>query len=175
MKKIQHFLIFSLSLLLVSCSSVDMLFEVNAETEFRIELGLSTNASHYYPNPNILIPYTSSLNASGFSKDDISKFIASRATLRPKFGESVNLDFVHNVNVFIIDPNDSSRRKEIFYLENIQAGEKNEILLFNTLNDITDFLVDDRAIIETRLELRQFPPSSFQIALDMTFTALASE
>ena len=175
MKKIQQIFIISLAVLSVSCSNVDMLFEVDAETELRVELGLSTNDAHYYPNPNILIPYTSTLNATGFSKDDISKFIASRATLRPKFAEIVNLDFIHNVNVFIIDPNDTSRRKEIFYQENIQFGEKNEIRLFNTLNDITDFIANDRAIIETRLELRQFPPSSFDMLVDMTFTALAEE
>jgi len=152
-----------------------MLFEVDTFTELRVELGLSTTASHYYPQPNTLVPYTTRLESSGFTKDDIQKLIGSRATFRPKFNEDINLDFIHDVNVYILDPNDLSRRKEIFYLEGIEPGEKTEIRLFNTLNDITDFLVNDRAIIETRLELRQFPPASFEARVDMTFTALAAE
>lgn len=173
MKKIQLFFLITIGLF--SCSTVDTLFEVDGFTEFRIELGMNTLEAHYFPTPNVSLPYRIQLSNSGLEDEDLSKFIASRAFLVPKFGDNQNLDFIHAVNVFILDPTDLTKRKEIFYNDFIDAGTKNEIRLLNTLNDVTDFIVGDRAIIETRIELRQFPPSSFDMRLDMTFTALASE
>jgi len=175
MNKIQHIFLILISLYLVSCGNIDSLFEVRAESQFRIELGLNTLEAHYFRSTDVLIPYTTQLNGTGLVQDDITKFIASRAELRPKFGEQMNLDFINSVNVYILDPTDFNRRKEIFYIDFVEIGQANEIRLFNALNDITEFLVNDRAVIETRLEFRQFPPSSFDMRLDMTFSALAEE
>jgi hypothetical protein len=95
--------------------------------------------------------------------------------LRPKFGDEINLDFINSVNVYIITDPAQQKRKELFYMDFVRPGEKTEIELLPTLVDISDLIENDQAIIEISIELRQFPPSSFDMRLQMQFSGFASE
>ncbi len=57
----------------------------------------------------------------------------------------------------------------------VRPGQKTEIELLPTLIDITDLVVNDQAIIETSIELRQFPPSSFDMRVQMLFSGFGTE
>lgn len=158
----------------LSCGTRESLFEVNSETEFRIELGLSIIETHKYVRSNVRIPVRQTIDNLGFMPDDISEVLPLRAVLEPKFGDNVNLDFINGVNIFIIDP-ELLRPREIFYFDLIPFGQKTEIELLPTLTDISDLLQNDQAIIEVSIDLRQFPPSSFDMEVRMQFSGYASE
>ncbi len=172
-KKLQIFcLLFSIY---TSCNSNDALFDVETFTEFQITLGLNTLAAHYFVNQNVPITLNTQLDNLNLSHMDITQVVANRATLYPKFNDNVSLEFIHSINIFLIDPDDMTKRKEIFFMDPVQLGQKSEIQLFSNIPDLTELLSNDKAIIETRLEFRQFPPATFDVRIDMSFSVFVEE
>jgi len=135
---------------------------------------MSIIKTHNFVKANVSIPVNTSINNLGLNEEDVSEILPFSAFLRPKFGDEINLDFIHAVNIYIIDPVELKRR-ELFYMDFVRLGEKTEIELLPTLIDITDFVVNDQAIIETSIELRQFPPSSFDMRVQMLFSGFGTE
>jgi hypothetical protein len=167
-------ILITICFLFSGCGSRQSLFDVSAKTEFRVELGLSIIESHYFVKDNVAVPLSVTMNNIGLKKDDVAEIVPLTATLRPKFSDEINLDFIQAVNIYIINQNDL-RKKEIFYMDFVQGGTKTEIQLLPTLIDITDLVINDKAIIEIKIELRQFPPSSFDMSLFMEFSGFATK
>lgn len=161
-------------LLFIGCGTRQSVFEINGNTDIEIKLGLSLVEAHFIVKDQVRIPFNTTMNNLGFKPDEIAEVNPLTCIFRPKFGDEIDLDFINALNVYIIDPVEF-KQKEIFYLDFIQGGEKTEIELLPTLIDITDYLINDRAIIEVRLDLRQFPPQTFDLSLDMGFAAYPSE
>ena len=172
--RIRSFIFLFLILLLSACGVRDPLFNIGSRTDFSVSLGLSIIESHFFVKDNVSIPIELSMSNLGFVEGDIAEIVPFAAFLRPKFGDNVDLDFINRVNVFIVDQDDF-RKKEIFYLDFVQIGSKTEIELIPTLIDIKDLVINDRAIIEVRLDLRQFPPATFDMQVDMEFAGFATE
>lgn len=161
-------------LLFCGCSTREALFEVNAQTDFRIDLGLSIIETHNFVKSNVSIPIDLTVQTTGISTADVSEVLPFEAFIKPKFEDNVNLDFINSVNVYIIDPVEL-RRREIFYLDFVRLGQKTEIELIPTLIDISNYVVNDKAIIEVSLEFRQFPPESFDLRAQMRFAGFSNE
>jgi hypothetical protein len=179
LKKINNKLFYSFFLLALtsifySCGTRDALFDVNAKTEIRIELGMNVVETHNFVKGSVGIPNNATISNLGLKAEDVSEILPLKAILKPKFGDEINLDFIHAVNIYIIDPV-LLKRREIFYMDFIRGGEKTEIELLPTLVNVSDLVVNDRAIIEVSIELRQFPPSSFDMCVQMQFSGFASE
>ena len=179
MNKLRQFCLFScfLSFLVLSfsgCGTREALFDVNAKAEIDIELGMNLIETHNFVKPSIRIPLQATITNLGFKNEDIAETLPFSAIVKPRFGDNINLDFIHAINIYIIDP-EQLKRREIFYLDFIQAGTKTEIELLPTLVDITDLLINDLAIVEISIELRQFPPSSFDLCMDMQFSGFMAE
>lgn len=172
--KTRSLLIALFGILLVSCNTRDPFFEFNAETSVRVELGLSILETHNYIQPNVIIPYNSAVNNFGINQEDIDEVLPYGARIYPKFGDEINLEFINQINVYLIDT-ENNRRREIFYLENIPFGNKTEITLLPSIQDITGLVTNDKAVLEVSLELRQFPPTSFDLELSMNFAGFATE
>ena len=160
---------------LFSCGSSDALFTVDTFTDFTVTLGLNTIEAHYFVNQNVPVTLQTQLDNLNFTEDDIMMVVSDRATLYPKFNANIDLDFINDVNVYLLDPDNFNKRTEIFYREFIPGGSKSEIQLLSNIPDITDYLLDDKVIVEVRLELRRFPPSTFDVRLDMSFGVFIEE
>ncbi len=172
--RIKFFCVFSILSLLCGCSTRDALFEVNAQMDFRVDLGLSILETLNVVKGNVAIPLELTVQSTGISSSDITEVLPFEAFLKPRFEDNVNLDFINSVNVYIIDPVEL-RRKELFYLDFVKFGQKSEIELIPTLIDISNYVVNDKAIIEVSLEFRQFPPKSFDMRVQMRFAGFSSE
>lgn len=159
----------------LSCGSQDAVLEVNSFKEFQVPAGLSVIEAHYFSQRNIPVLFDNQVNAAGIPFDDISSFVPGRATLLPDNGRNFDMSFIRGVNIFLVDPVDSEKRYEIFYLDLVEPGEKTEIRLFNNITDLKDILQNDKAHIETRLEFYTPPPSTFEFRLNMTFSVFTSE
>ncbi|MGA0232973.1 MAG: hypothetical protein ACO3MB_08895 [Saprospiraceae bacterium] len=164
----------SIALILCSCSTRDPLFDVNAQTNFTIQAGLSVLETHGIVKDMVIIPVELTINNLGFNAQDIDEIVPFSAFIRPRFNDNIDLDFINSVNVYLIESPDF-RRRELFYLDFVNVGLKDEIELLPTLLDIRDLVKDDRAIIEIALEFRQFPPSTIDMRLDMRFSGFATE
>ncbi|MBT8189233.1 MAG: hypothetical protein KJO29_02295 [Bacteroidia bacterium] len=168
-KKVSSLAYLILISVFAGCGSNDAIFQVETFTDFQISLGLNTVEAHYFINPNVPVTLRTQLDILNLPESDISQVVANEAFLYPKFNDNVSLEFIHDVNIFIVDPENTNRRKEIFYREAIPAGQHSEIQLFSSITDVTEFMLDDKMIVETRLEFRQFPPATFDVRVDMKF------
>jgi len=169
-----HSLIFLVFLFMLSCSTREPSFDFNARSDFRVDLGLSIIETHNYVKSNVIIPLEASIQNLGFSTLDVTEVVPFEARIQPRFNDNVNLDFINSVNIYLIEP-DNLRRREIFYAENLPFGQKTDIELIPTLLDITPYIQNDRGILEVSIELRQFPPTSFEMDVLMNFAGFVSE
>jgi len=169
--KIKHIFLFIILISIVSCGKEEPVLEIGTFVEFSIPAGLSTLESHYFVRENVPILYDSQLSASGIDKNNIELFVAGRATLTPGSGKEFDLGFIRGVNVYLVE--DNGKRNELFYLDLVPIGNKDEIRLFNSIVDLQDRIVDDKATIETKLEFNTPPPSTYEFRLNMTFAVFA--
>lgn len=165
------FLLLSLS----SCGSDEALFKVETFTEFKIVLGLNTIETHYFINQNVPLTYEAQLNNASINDSDVKQVLSNQALLYAKSNNNVDLDFIHAVNVFLLNPDDLNDRTEIFFMDAIPLGQKDRIQLFSNISDLTQLMNNDKLIVETCLEFRQFPPATFDVRLDMDFGVFVEE
>lgn len=163
-----------LLLLMCSCSTREALFDVNSQTDFTIGAGLSIFETHNFVKDRVSIPVELTVQNLGLSGEDIAEVVPFSATIRSRFNDNADLDFINAVNIYLIETPDF-RRRELFYLDFVPLGGKSEIELLPTLINIRDLLDNDRAIIEISLEFRQFPPSTIDMRAQMQFSGFASE
>lgn len=169
--KIKHIFLFLFLASIVSCGKEDPLIEIGTFVEFSVPAGLSTIESHYFVQENVPILYDSQISAAGIDEESVEMFIAGRATLIPRSGRDFDLAFIRGVNVFLVEEN--GKRNELFYLDLVPIGEKQEIRLFNSIVDLKDKIVNDKGTIETKLEFNTPPPTTYEMRLNMTFSVFA--
>ena len=165
----------SLIFLFTGCSTNESLFQVQMVTTFQIPLGLNTLESHYFVSQDVPSSLASQLNNLNIDPSEVSQVVASGGFLRPRFANDINLDFINDVSVFIVDPLNLNDRTEIFFQDNIQFGNKTSIPLNGNLPDLTERLLNNTVRLETRLVFRQFPPQTFEVLLDLEFSVFTQE
>ena len=119
-------------------------FDVNAQTNFTIQAGLSVLETHGIVKDMVIIPVELTINNLGFNAEDIDEIVPFSAFIRPRFNDNIDLDFINSVNVYLIESPDF-RRRELFYLDFVNVGLKDEIELLPTLLDIRDLVKIGRA------------------------------
>lgn len=160
-------------LIMVSCKKDNRteLFEINHFVDFNIQPGLNTFDTHFF----VVSPFTSvfeaRLAASGRTRDEVISIEAKDATLSSIFGD-VNLDYIHQISVYIFDPFDPSDNSEFFYLEPVPFKNATSWRLFPGLADISDWIDTEYFGIEIRLTFRQVTPSFTQMRLEFDLRAL---
>jgi hypothetical protein len=171
--KIKLFFLFLNLLFVVSCGREKPILEIGTFVEFSIPAGLSTIESHFFVQDNTPILYQSQLATTGIDPDNVDMFVSGTASLIPGAGRNFDLGFIRSVNVFLVEEN--GRRNELFFLDFVPIGEKDEIELLGSIVDLKDKITDDRASIETRLEFNTPPPTTFDMRLNMTFVVFGAE
>ncbi len=151
------FALFVGSILIGGCGSDDVPeVLINAEADFEILVEKSsTLVTHYYRSFNVR---TNISNYTG-SKDGITINPYS-ATMEGIFVKE-SYGFIRDISIYVISQNDPSKRKEIFYREEILPNEDETLELFPTLLDVTDILSEEIVDIEVRINLRSFVPQTF--------------
>ena len=171
--KIKHIFLFLSLLCVVSCGREKPILEIGTFVEFTIPPGLGTIESHFFVNDNTPILFESQIMNTGIARENVDMFVAGTASLIPAPGRNFDLAFIRSVNVFLVEEN--GRRSELFFLDFVPFGSKEEIQLLNSIVDLKDRIVDDRATIETRLDFNTPPPSTFDMRLNMNFVVFGTQ
>jgi hypothetical protein len=165
--KVKHIFFILIFTSLVSCNRETPIIELRTFVEFTVPAGLSTIESHFFVSENTPIPFELQLQNASLDTSAVDLLVAGTGFLRPAVGRDTDLGFIRSVNVFLVEEN--GRRNELLFLDFVPIGEKQEISLLNSIVDIKDRFMDDRATIETRLEFNTPPPTTTDLRLDMTF------
>lgn len=173
MRIFSFMVIFCSALLFTSCGRVETLFDINTRVDMIILAGSNPFEIWGY-KVEATFPYELTLDSKGLVNEEIDRVIATEAFFRPKFNAE-DLDFIQVVEISVLDPNDPSRSREVFYLDPVPLGPKNLLELRASLPDIKSFIYDDKLFFQVELTYRQFPPTNVEIRIDMEFGAVESE
>lgn len=152
---------------IVSCNKDNRteFFELNHFVDFDIQPGLNTFDTHFF----VISPLTSilddKLSAAGISPEEVIAIEAKDAVLTSTFGD-INLDFIHQISVYIFDPFNPSDKIEFFYLDPTPFRNATSWRLFPGIADISEWIDEDYFGVEIRLTFREVTPSFIPMRLE---------
>lgn len=160
----------------LSCNKDDgnELFELKfppPPIEFTIQPGLGTFDTHVYTQSPIPSQYLSRLEDSGHTDDEVDLIQAKDGYLSSLF-EDENLDFIHQVSIYIFDPFNPANKIEFFYLDQIPFKEKTSIRLFPGITDVSDWIKSGFFGVEIRLDFREISPALIEMKLEFDLAAI---
>lgn len=158
------------ALLSVSCNNPDTAFMVDSFAQFTIPAGANPLLISVFEE-EVIFPFQSQLDVSEFTDADIVSVNADNAILLSAAGSSVDLNFIHVVEVFAVNPDDPSDSKEVFHIDPAEFGQKTDLRLFPSLPDIKDFVRNERIRLKIEMEFRVAPPRTLDMVLEMQFSA----
>jgi len=166
-------LIIAASIGFSGCNQYDLVFEIESFADMVIPAGTNTTTI-YGLNATSIFPYQAQLSNINLSDDSISEVVPNYAIFRSRFNEE-NLDFIHVVEVLVVNQDNPDDTQEIFYFDPIPIGRKTRIELFPSLPDLKRFIKNDRLQIKIECTFRSIPPKNFDMRLDMVFGAIEVE
>lgn len=172
MNKLKLLLVTSI-LSFMSCNDLQILFEIEAFADMIIPAGSNTGTI-FGLNSTAVFPYEAQLNNINLSDDNISEVVPNFATFSSKFTEE-NLDFIHIVEVRVVNQDNPNDSQEVFFYDPIPIGQKSRIELFPSLPNIKRFIKDDVLLVNIECTFRSIPPKNFDMRLDMVFGAVELE
>lgn len=172
MRSITYLILILTGMTLLSCNRLsDPQVTVPVELNFDIPASLNTIETYYFTNPNTPIFLDLNLSQSGFTSEDITSIISQNARVT-EIDENVDLNFINSIviNAYTDDDN-----VELFYLENIQFGSKDEIFLLASISELVDILNQEFVSFEVGFRFRQVPPANFRASVTMDFSVYAGD
>jgi len=145
---------------------------VKTDTDFSLPGGLNQIETHYFVNNQVSTFWNTFSDASGLNESLIGSVFPNRATITSRFGE--NLGHIVNVSVWIYDTS-YENGTEIFYMEPVQQGDKTEIRLFSNITEVSDWIKNDKVLIELRIQVRQLIGATRDVRLNMDFAVFEKE
>ncbi len=172
--KIKATLLLGFIVFFSSCSRNNALF--NIDTSACLTLVLGTPADRVFGfTQEVIFPFSVGLNNQNVSEEEIISVNGSMGLVFQKFRDEVNLNFINSITVDAIDPDDPTFSREVFFYEQFNFNQVNEIELFPSLPNIKDFIRDDRLTLEIEFIFNTPPPRTFDLSFDLEFGALAME
>lgn len=169
-----------LLLIALICGSCDKnnapLFQMEMFFELDIPAGLNTIESHFFLIQDVPTFAEALLTGNGMSPEDVGRINGLTANMTTRFS-GLDLDFIENVGVFVVNGNNFEDRDEAFYIFNdfVDFGSKTEIQMIPGLLDFKDQLLEETVDLELRINLRGFLPSELDTRVTLTFDVYAPE
>lgn len=161
------FLIMGLSLL--GCRSTETLFTVRSDVDMTIPAGANT-IEILGLDKQVVFPYEQNLNIFSVSEADVERLIAQKAFAFSKF--NADLDLIEVIEINVVNQDDPTDQREVFYFDPVPFGSKTEIQLFPSLPDIKRFVKDDTVLFKVELTFRRIPTQNIDIRIEMEFGAV---
>lgn len=158
-----------LSTSFLSCTDgLNVLFDFETESDFTIPAGLNTFETFYFPINRV--PTNIENFSVGTDETLITSILPSRASITAPF---IAFDWsrIQEVAVYAISIRDPQRREEIFYQDQINFNELNELRLFSSTVDVRDILQEEFVNIEVAFRFRNVTPSEIRGRIRMNFLA----
>ncbi len=158
-----------------SCSRNNALFNIDTNTCLTLVLGTPADRVFGFTQEEVIFPFSIGLNNYNVSEEEIISVNGSRGIVFQKFRNEVNLNFINSITVDAVDPDDPTFTREVFFYEQFNFNQVDEIELFPSLPDIKDFIRDDRLSLQIEFIFNTPPPRTFDLAFNLEFGALAEE
>ncbi|MBP7821557.1 MAG: hypothetical protein KA010_01450 [Saprospiraceae bacterium] len=160
----------------VSCNKSDdnsLKFKLTYQGGFEMQAGLAPYIveTHYFVIRGIPSHFENALTERNLLATDIKRINPLTCRLVRPFADG-NYDFLYNVSIQIVNPDDPTDWKEIAYRENIQTGTNSTLDLFPTLVDVSDFLKRDYFDIRVKMNLYNSTTSYITNRVEFDFEAL---
>lgn len=150
-KSLVYILLVGMSISIHSCSSGgEPRFLVNVERDFNVENTLSPITTHFFELRNISTNLDQSLDIYGLQKNNIAGISPADAVLTTVSG-LMDWSRVSNVEVYAISRVDPSKKMRIFYVNERDPGNNDELRLFNTFADLSEIMLEETIDLEVRL------------------------
>lgn len=159
----------SITFLSLSCKKdeVDYLAgKDNLIASFEVPAGLNNIETHYFRINNVKLFLKETIEANALSSTASYKISGSKGRLVSRLGQ-VEFSTFAEVTVDAISISDPTKRKEIFYQEEIPFNLSNELKLFTSLSEISDIIENDKVHLDIGIRFRSF--SSIPADLDLEF------
>ncbi|MEO5906997.1 MAG: hypothetical protein ABIQ11_09735 [Saprospiraceae bacterium] len=160
-------------MIMVSCKKDrrEELFELSHFIDFDIQPGLNTFDTHFFIVGPVPSSFEQRLEDSGHTRDKVKTIEAKDAVLSSTFGD-VNLEFIHQISVYIFDPFNPDDKIEFFYLDPTPFRNSTSWRLFPGIADITEWVDQEYFGVEVRLNFRQNSPSLIPMRLEFDLRAM---
>jgi len=152
----------------------DLIFEVDTFADVIIPAGANLPPVIHGYDATTIFPYEAQLTNINVSDDRISEVVPNYAIFQSKFTEE-DLDFIHVIEVLVVNQDNPNDRQEVFYYDPIPLGRKTRIELFPSLPDIKRYIKNDKLQLKIECTFRTIPPKNFDMRLDMVFGAIEVE
>ncbi len=152
------------------CGDNDAAFNLGTFAEFTIPAGANPLLISVFET-DVVFPYETQLGINGFSDAEITAINSDNALLFPQFESGFDLDFIHVVEVFVLNQSDSSDDKEIFFIDPADLGRKSELRLFPSLPNIKEYVRNETLRVRIEIQFRRSPTRNLDMLLDMDFRA----
>lgn len=161
-------------LLMASCKQDNRveLFEMNYFMDFTIDPGLNSIETFFYEtnNPPLSTLFQEKLDAADLEAADVIAIEPKFATLSAIFGD-IDLDFIEEVSVHVLDPFDQNAPREVFYLEFVPFNTGTVIRPFPGLQNVKNVMQEKTFIIQLRLKYRTITPREVDMRLEIDLSA----
>lgn len=165
-----YILIF-LAITMQSCrNNNEELFRIQMEARIDIGSGLNSIETHVF----VLKDVVSNMQALMFQKsvtlDQIKSVNPATAIMEGIFN-NIDYSIVDEITINIIDSEDPTMKREVFYQEVIQLNHTGPLQLFGSLPDVKDILSKDNYDLEVEMRFRTPTTITMENSLLYTFVA----
>lgn len=155
-------------ILIASCKQRNESATISMEVPVEIPAGLNTLETHVFRVIGIPTFYNTTLSNAGIDESEIVSILSGFGAFRQGFS-NVNLDFILGITVHaLLDPITGERR-ELFYLEQIPLGQKDQIQLLATTTELKEVLNKESIDLELSFRFRDFSPQTFTGVFDLEY------
>lgn len=164
-------LLIALSFALQSCRDrTPELFQMQIEERINFNAGLNSIETHVFLLEDIPSTLKALAQQKGISIEEIASVKPATASFEGVFQEH-DYSIVEEVTIDLIDPDDSSNNREVFYQELINLNHKGPLQLFGTLPDLKEILLKDTYNLEIAIRFRTPTVQTFENRLLFNFVA----
>ena len=144
-------ILFALPVFFESCSkNADPVFLVNLQRDFNVEPTLSPIVTHFFELKNIPTNFQSNLDAFGLPQESVSLVSPADATLTTASGFA-NWSLVNWVEIYAVSRINPNNRLRIYFINERDPGNDNEVRLFNTFADLSELMNEETIDLEVRI------------------------
>lgn len=177
MKNINYLLLLLIGVSVFTCFSCNKnddepRFKMSFQAPFQMQAGLApyTVETHYFVINDLSSGFRSQLSTRSLTEGDIIDIKPLSCRLVRPFADG-DYDFLFNVSVQIVNPNDPDDWKEIAYRDNIQTGTNATLDLFPTLVNVKEYVKESTFTIRVRADLFQSTTTFIDNRLEFDFEA----
>ena len=139
---------------------------ISLEADVDIPAGRNALISHVFLLRNLrTVP---DVTITDELKANIIEVFSTRGEMRGRFGP-IDLSIVDDVSVRAVSRENPSLTKEVFYRENVPLDERNDLLLFSSLSNTSDILLDETVDIELSIRFKTVTSFPIEAKLFLNF------